>query len=1010
MLTMTSDDKGTYYIKTQQEIEVVKKQLQKLKPNSQTSSFLQHQYNQLNEQLKTLEDKLSNVNSAFYDQLISNFDNTVQKLPNVNDRNLQPQFYSNSQNIMYQQQVQLPFIDQFLNVRTLPQVSVEPLGKSTLKPKGLHTVKSAIQFSRKFQSKKQSQQQLTKVDDLTLYKKGITELVNQGTIKKQDINTLLNPNNVAFRNQQANFFDYTDQFGNKIVQLESQSFQNNFKTDLKQDVTGTNTQSVGQIQVQDNSKATYNQKKMSLQSKSKPKYVDAKEATSLSKEHERPISEQLQNLSTQQEYMIHVKNGLLQTDQLQYVQFQNRYYENWSKIEPILISLQKIAQSTSVQDCRILGSKVQKLSQEFDRSQVFTMAELLQCFENWEDLQKILKVPTLLYKSKDGQVQAATKISALFKGYQARKNYQRLKIMVEKVIIIQRSMRVSLFRKKVQKQIIKNNNYMLERFKNRQNVFKEEWPFIKLQQRFEIHLNSFSFEEIKRLSMDKFPQRQNTQITRIFNLKDPLVHIIYVAPYDLPSELIDYFYKILNLGDISDCKNRLHFVWPENYNIFNNHMGLSQLLYYSPRALKRIKSLIRGQASYIVPGVCSNDDIKISDILNVPIFSGIPQLHQYYSTKSGCKVLFDELQMPQPPTIRNIYDEKELINSLSVLIIKNPSINTWIIKVDDESSGRGIAWLEVQKMIKNIQPLEINQLAQLLTKKIKKKLHYAFPHLYGGYHEFIMSIANRGGIIEGSPLSRLSQIHSISYNFKVEPTGEISILGSYEKIKTNEIQTIASLSPQSFLKINQEVLCHQIAQKLYGKGLIGYFTIDTIGYQLENNKQGFQVIGLDCFLNQYSSASIYFDFLMRGRLDVSTGSYYVEDTNRQNNVRYSIYCPTIMNEGLDVLQYKTFFQLCRLESISFNLEKKIGSTFILVDSLQSGVISLMTVGINSPQVIKYMIDAIGFIQKNVGRGTEQIQINTRTDKVNMMSIHQKLKTMLKKLEGSEYKIQNSQYL
>lgn len=30
---------------------------------------------------------------------------------------------------------------------------------------------------------------------------------------------------------------------------------------------------------------------MSIQSKSKPKYVDAKEATSLSKEHERPISE-----------------------------------------------------------------------------------------------------------------------------------------------------------------------------------------------------------------------------------------------------------------------------------------------------------------------------------------------------------------------------------------------------------------------------------------------------------------------------------------------------------------------------------------------------------------------------------------------------------------------------------------------------------------------------------------------------------------------------------------------
>lgn len=56
-------------------------------------------------------------------------------------------------------------------------------------------------------------------------------------------------------------------------------------------------------------------------------------------------------------------------------------------------------------------------------------------------------------------------------------------------------------------------------------------------------------------------------------------------------------------------------------------MALSQLLYYSPKAIKRIRSLIKGFPSYIVPGVCSNDDIKISDLLNVPLYSGIPQLH-----------------------------------------------------------------------------------------------------------------------------------------------------------------------------------------------------------------------------------------------------------------------------------------------------------------------------------------------------------------------------------------------
>lgn len=34
------------------------------------------------------------------------------------------------------------------------------------------------------------------------------------------------------------------------------------------------------------------------------------------------------------------------------------------------------------------------------------------------------------------------------------------------------------------------------------------------------------------------------QISRLFNLKDPLVDIIYIAPYDLPSEVISYYNKV----------------------------------------------------------------------------------------------------------------------------------------------------------------------------------------------------------------------------------------------------------------------------------------------------------------------------------------------------------------------------------------------------------------------------------------------------------------------------------
>lgn len=39
-----------------------------------------------------------------------------------------------------------------------------------------------------------------------------------------------------------------------------------------------------------------------------------------------------------------------------------------------------------------------------------------------------------------------------------------------------------------------------------------------------------------------------------------------------------------------------------------------------------------------------------------------------------------------------MYDYGEFLNTFSVLIIKNPEIQTWVLKIDDELNGRGIAY------------------------------------------------------------------------------------------------------------------------------------------------------------------------------------------------------------------------------------------------------------------------------------------------------------------------------
>ena len=73
----------------------------------------------------------------------------------------------------------------------------------------------------------------------------------------------------------------------------------------------------------------------------------------------------------------------------------------------------------------------------------------------------------------------------------------------------------------------------------------------------------------------------------------------------------------------------------------------------------------------------------------------------------------------------------------------------------------------------------------------------------------------------------------------------------------------------------------------------------------------------------------------------------------------------VSHEGLVSIQYKTFFHMCRLESISFDLEGKTGSTFVLSDCLQSGVLSLITIGEQRKDALAAMNNALLFIKQHV---------------------------------------------
>lgn len=66
---------------------------------------------------------------------------------------------------------------------------------------------------------------------------------------------------------------------------------------------------------------------------------------------------------------------------------------------------------------------------------------------------------------------------------------------------------------------------------------------------------------------------------------------------------------------------------------------------------------------------------------------------------------------------------------------------------------------------------------------------------------------------------------------------------------------------------------------LYTRGVFGYITVDLIAFPDPSDQNAhplFWAIGLDCFLNNSSSACFYFNFLVKGHANPISGECILE--------------------------------------------------------------------------------------------------------------------------------------
>lgn len=205
------------------------------------------------------------------------------------------------------------------------------------------------------------------------------------------------------------------------------------------------------------------------------------------------------------EYSLHqliFRKGKLLDETPEFASFRRTFIDKWGPISYIMMKFESLFKKYDVQHVVVDGRKLVELAQE--KLDPPKEKEMYECIINKEEVGKLIKIPELMFIGPEGPIKAATVIQKNFRMFKARESYRHLLFLMKKATKIQRRFRLYLFQKQTKDRVEELTNESLFVWKEMMDEFKAKWPAIKTRRRVEVHINSLSIEELKRISMEKF--------------------------------------------------------------------------------------------------------------------------------------------------------------------------------------------------------------------------------------------------------------------------------------------------------------------------------------------------------------------------------------------------------------------------------------------------------------------------------------------------------------------------
>src|SRR5438105_10984826 len=174
-------------------------------------------------------------------------------------------------------------------------------------------------------------------------------------------------------------------------------------------------------------------------------------------------------------------------------------------------------------------------------------------------------------------------------------------------------------------------------------------------------------------------------------LRQPRARLIYVTSQTILPSIIDYYLDLLPGVIPSHAHQRLFLLSPLDGSV----RPLSEKLLERPRLIDRIRSLIIDpDRAHLVPFNTTNREKELALQLGIPMYGADPKFFPL-GTKSGCRRIFMEENVPHPVGRENIGSKEELVDAIVQLRAMKPSLKQVMVKLNEGVSGEGNAVIDL---------------------------------------------------------------------------------------------------------------------------------------------------------------------------------------------------------------------------------------------------------------------------------------------------------------------------